>query len=84
MDNKLKILLDKIQIEEEYIPLFETATLKKIVVNRNQKEWVVFITLKDYLPIDVYLSLEEKKHNLTDQKVTFCYEVLGNKVLKKF
>ena len=35
MDNKLKILLDKIQIEEEYIPLFETATLKKIVIKKS-------------------------------------------------
>ena len=68
MDNKLKILLDKIQIEEEYIPLFETATLKKIVVNRNQKEWVVFITLKDYLPIDVYLSLEREISKCTRRK----------------
>ena len=75
MDSKLKIFLEKIGLEEEYYPLFETATLKKIVVNRTQKEWIVFLTLKAYLPIEVYFLLEQKKHQLTEQEVTLCYEV---------
>lgn len=75
MDNKLQILLEQLNIQEEYYPLFNSAKLKKIVVNRNQKEWLICMDLVNFLPIEVYFALEKNKANLTQNNVTFFYEV---------
>ena len=81
MDKKLQIFLDQIHLEEEYYPLFETASLKKIVVNRNQKQWIVFMNLSSFLPVEVYFSIEEKKHALTENEVTMIYDVKNKDVM---
>ncbi len=75
MDQKLQILLEKLQLEEEYYPLFETAKLKKIVVSRNQNSWVIFLDLEKFLPVFLYEKMDALKKNLTEKDVTFYYEV---------
>ena len=43
MEEKIKILLDKIQVKEEYTPYFSDAKLSKIKINSRDKAWQVFI-----------------------------------------
>ncbi len=77
MDHHLKILLDQLQMKEENYPLFQKAKLTKIVVSKNQREWLVCIELENYLPISLFMELERLKHNLTEKEVTFYYTVKG-------
>ena len=75
MDSKLQIFLDKIQLEEEYYPFFNGVTLKKILVKKEKKEWLVFFDLPTFFPAEVYFALENKKQFLTENKVTLIYQV---------
>ena len=39
MNDKLKILLDKINLEEEYYKYFLNGALNKIIINKKDKSW---------------------------------------------
>mgnify|MGYP003318449412 CR=1 FL=1 len=39
MDKKIQILLDKLNIGEEYFQYFSDATISKIKVNSKNKSW---------------------------------------------
>ena len=60
MDEKIKILLDKISYSEDKYSYFSHAKLSKIVVNKNKSTWVIYIENDDYFPLDVVEELEEK------------------------
>ena len=44
MDNKIKILLDKINIDEASYQYFNDATISKIKVSSKTNNWNIFIT----------------------------------------
>ena len=69
MDEKIKILLDKINIDENSYQYFSDARLTKIKVNSILDSWQVFIEKDTILPINVYQELEEKKY-LLDEKAS--------------
>ena len=75
MEEKIKILLDKIQVKEEYTPYFSDAKLSKIKINSRDKAWQVFIEKEKLLPVEVFQDLEEKKHLLdpTATEITFHF-----------
>ena len=64
MEEKMKILLDKINIDEETYQYFNDAKITKIKVNSKNNSWCIFISKKDLLPIKIYEELEEKKYSL--------------------
>ncbi len=64
MDDKIKILLDKIGIDENHYTYFNDAKITKIKVNSKSNSWNIFIDKDELLPIDIYEELEEKKFNL--------------------
>lgn len=75
MEDKIKILLDKIQIKEEYTPYFSDAKLSKIKINSHRKTWQVFIEKDKLLPVEIFQDLEEKKYLLdpTATEITFHF-----------
>lgn len=68
MEDKIKILLDKTGIKEEYFDCFNDAKLTKIKVNRTTGNWLVLIEKDTLLPLDVLKELESKK-SLLDRSV---------------
>ena len=44
MDNKIKILLDKINIDEASYQYFNDAVITKIKINSKTNNWNIFIT----------------------------------------
>ena len=64
MDDKMKILLDKINIDENSYQYFNDAQITKIKVNSKNDSWCIFINKKDLLPIEIYEELDTKKYGL--------------------
>ena len=77
MDSKIKILLDKINIGEDYFQYFNDAKITKIKVNSKNNNWNIFIDKENLLPIDVYKLVEENKHLLdeTANKIEIIYNI---------
>lgn len=59
MDEKLKKILEKIQLEEKYFLEFSDATLEKIQVNEKQKEMLIQIKNKTNISIDAYEEIKK-------------------------
>ncbi len=75
MDKKVSILLDKVNMKQEYYPYFEDITLEKIKVNTKKNEWKVYLQGKELLPVFVYQELEDQKHLLDENaSITFFFE----------
>ena len=66
MEEKIKILLDKINIDEESYQYFNDAKITKIKVSPKQKSWNVFIEKESLLPVEIFKELEEKKYLLDE------------------
>ena len=60
MEEKIKILLDKINFDKEKYNVFSDAKLSKIVVNQKLSTWSIFIENDNYFPIEIVEELEEK------------------------
>lgn len=67
MDEKIKILLDKIGIDNDNYQYFNDAAIKRIVVSSRSKSWNIYIDKKTPLPLNVLEELEGKKHLLDNQ-----------------
>ena len=69
MDSKLDIFLREINLNSDYFDFFKSASLDKIVINKNNKSFLVKITIDKYLPKDILSNLIENKalfsNNLT-------------------
>ena len=68
MDEKVKILLDKMNMDEQSYPYFHDAKITKIKVNPKKNSWTVFLEKEALLPVSILEELEEKKFQL-DQNV---------------
>ena len=70
MQDKLKLLLEQINMSLEYYPYFNEGNLDKIVGNKNKDTYTFFIELNEILPINVYLTfLKLLKDTYSDFKV---------------
>lgn len=54
MHDKLKTLLDKINLDDSYYEYFNNGKLDKIVINKSLKKWCFKLSLDNTLPIDIY------------------------------
>ena len=61
MDDKMKILLDKINIDETSYQYFNDAKITKIKVNSKTNSWNIFIDKDELLPVEILEELESKK-----------------------
>ena len=57
MDEKIQILLNKINIDENSYQYFSDAKLTKVKVNSKIDSWLIFIEKETLLPIEVYEEL---------------------------
>ena len=81
MDEKITILLDKINIKKEEYIYFENTKLEKIKINSTKNDWHIYIKTKELLPISIYQELEENKHLLDENaSITFFFEVETKKL----
>ena len=66
MNDKIKILLDKIEMDESSYSSFSTAKLTKIKVNKKKNSWLIYIDIDNLPPVEIYEELQSKK-NLLDK-----------------
>ena len=86
MDEKLEILLKRINLGNDYYSFFENAVLDKIIISKRSNHWLVKITIDDYLPVDVIDSLNTNSKLLAED-VTFSFNVKNkdyNKLLEYY
>ncbi len=74
MDSKLNLFLKKINLNSEYFDFFKSSTLDKIVINKNNKSFLVKITIDKYLPKDILSNLVENKSLFSDD-LTYNFTV---------
>lgn len=77
MDDKMKILLDKINIDENSYQYFNDAQITKIKINSKNDSWCIFINKKDLLPKEIYAELETKKYELDKnaESIEFVFNI---------
>ena len=77
MEEKMKILLDKINIDEKSYQYFNDAKMTKIKVNSKNDAWCIFIEKDNLLPLEVYEELETKKYTLDNnaEKIEFVFNI---------
>ena len=82
MDEKIKILLDKIQMDKDYYPYFSDCRMIKIKINKQGDRWIIYLEKEELLPVEVYRELEEKKMLLDcDAKsIEFVFDIKNPKV----
>ncbi len=75
MDEKLKVLLMKEEIENKYISFFATSKLQRIVVSPKNKTWTIYIENEKMYPKEVIKVLEENKYKLDSlaKDIRFIY-----------
>ncbi len=77
MDEKIKLLLEKVNLEEELYSHFSSCTLKRIIVNSKENTWKIIIKTDNLLPKEVIEKLEENKFNIDTniKDIVITYEV---------
>ena len=77
MDEKVEVLLNKINMGKESFPYFSSAKLTKIKIHRKTSSWEIFIENKEALPIEVIKELEEKKIALDEnaKEITIIWNI---------
>ncbi len=77
MNDKMEILLNKINMDKEKYPYFSSAKLTKIKVHRKTSTWEVFISIPSAVPLEIIKELEEKKNNLDEhaKEITLIWDV---------
>ncbi|MGI6330036.1 MAG: PolC-type DNA polymerase III [Bacilli bacterium] len=59
MEEKLKTLLDNLNLEKTYYPFFKEGKLIKLQIKEKDKEWVFFLELNQLLPVELYDHLNK-------------------------
>lgn len=54
MHDKLKLLLEKINIDEEHYSFFNNGKIEKLIINKENKEWDFKIKLESILDVKIY------------------------------
>ena len=77
MNSKVKILLDKIGIDNNNYQYFYDCEITKIIVNKSSDSWTIFLKMDNLPPLPVYEELEEKKNKLDEnaQSIDFVFDI---------
>ena len=67
MEENIKKLLDKINIDETSYQYFNDARMTKIKVNSKSDSWLIFIEKENLLPVEIYEENENKKMILDEK-----------------
>ncbi len=74
MDEKLEMLLKRIDLSSDYYSFFESGVLDKIIVNKTKEKFLIKITIDNYLPLEVFEEINNNKH-LFGKDVRFSFSV---------
>ena len=82
MEDKMKILLDKINIDEDSYQYFNDAKITKIKVNSKSDSWAIFINKENLLPLNIYEELEDKKFDLDKnaESIEFVFNITNTDI----
>ena len=77
MEENIKKLLDKINIDETSYQYFNDARMTKIKVNSKSDSWLIFIEKENLLPVEIYEELENKKMILDEKanSIEFVFDI---------
>ena len=76
MDNRVKRFFDVIKLEESEYSFFEGSSVKKVDVDKQKKEWVVYLNLDNIIPINTFKNMYELSKNINDvNKVHYVFYV---------
>ncbi len=82
MHEKLKTLLEQIELDKSMYEYFKSGNLDKIVGNTNKDAYTFFITLERNLPIDVYTVFCDKlKLKYKGYKIKLDLNVVNNECI---
>ncbi len=88
MQEKLKILFDKINLEERYYSFFIDSKLEKVQINEKAKIWRFMLEIKETLPIDVYDQFKKLLlkafPNLVDIDLVFKVKEIKEDIIKDY
>ena len=74
MEEKLNLLLDRIDFSKQKYSFLEKAKLKKIIVSPKKSSWTIFIENDDYLQVDIIEELDNKISNI--DKSVLNYDII--------
>ena len=80
MDNNLKKLLEKCQINKEYYPFFNDGKLLKIVGNKNKTKYSFKIQIPTNLPCNIYDDI----YKAIVTEFSFCNKIVLESKEKNF
>lgn len=77
MDDKIKILLDKINIDKDSYQYFNDAKITRIVVSSKNNCWNIYIKKDTLLPVNILEELESKKYLLDEKspEITLIWDI---------
>lgn len=77
MDDKIKILLDRIKIDSSYYQYFLDAKIVKIVVNTKGDKWIFYIDKDKLLPSFVFDMMNKNKYLLDSSasSIKFLFKI---------
>lgn len=100
MQDKISLLLEKINLNKDYYSYFESATLDKIVGNKSRDSYKFYFTLLKFLPTEVYeeftrklrktyfdfdnIDIDFKVINKEDDQIQPYYQYLVNQKIEEF
>ena len=88
MSDKLKILLDKIGLDEDYYSSFENGKIEKILIDKKNKVWNIILNLEKTIDIDVLKKMEKllkaNFKDLDDVYVTFKYNNVDSSKIEEY
>ncbi|MDD2489686.1 MAG: PolC-type DNA polymerase III [Bacilli bacterium] len=88
MQDKLKLLLEKIKLEQEYYSFFNGAKIEKLVINDKKKEWIFIINIKDTLPVTIYNHINDlmrqEFNNLNYININYQVENINYEFLNEY
>lgn len=88
MNEKLKTLLDKIGLSEEYYSLFDGGKIAKLLIDKEHNIWNFYLDLKKPLSIEALKQFEGLLlvgfDNLKDVYATFAYEENDGSMLNEY
>ena len=85
MDEKIKVLLNKINIDNINYQYFSVAKLSRLQVISSTNEWIITIENDEMLPVNILQEIEEKKKLLstTASEITIKY-IFKNKNINTY
>ncbi len=82
MDDKLLRFFSVINLDKKYYPYFKGSRVKKVVVDKEKKEWTIYLYLIDLINVSVFEQLYECSKSIDDvKKVHFVFSFEDDKNL---